>query len=98
MPKVSEYKIWHTLTNKLARVDSGSKGKDIIKQYTTVLAALSIAVGLMSISAHAATITVTSNADSGTGSLRAAITTASGTPAADTINIDIAGGGPHPSQ
>lgn len=42
--------------------------------------------------AHAATITVSSNADSGANTLRAAITAANGTPAADTVVFNLAAG------
>lgn len=45
--------------------------------------------------AHAATFTVTSNADSGAGSLRAAISLANAAPGADTIKFAIPGTGPH---
>jgi len=45
-----------------------------------------------------AVIVVTTTADSGAGSLRDAITTANGTPAADTINFNIPGSGVHTIQ
>ena len=47
------------------------------------------------VSAEAATFTVTTNADSGAGSLRQAITDANANPGADTINFNIPGAGVH---
>lgn len=43
--------------------------------------------------AHAATFTVTNTNDSGSGSLRAALSSANGSPGIDTINFNIAGSG-----
>src|SRR5688572_15264246 len=53
---------------------------------------------LVATSAEAATITVTSSADSGAGSLRAAITTANASSGADVIEFDIAGNCPRVIQ
>jgi hypothetical protein len=54
--------------------------------------AVTLALLLPHIAASAATIPVTSNADSGANTLRAAIVTANGTPAADTIVFNLAAG------
>lgn len=51
-------------------------------------------LAMASSTSRSATITVTSTADSGAGSLRAAITTANGTAAADVIAFNIAGSCP----
>lgn len=56
---------------------------------------LACAVVLSLGAAHAATFTVTNTADSGLGSLRAAITLANGAPGADSIKFAIAGTGAH---
>jgi hypothetical protein len=58
----------------------------------SLLIALCLAV---STALPAATFTVTSTADSGAGSLRAAIESANATPGADTIAFGIVGTGPH---
>jgi hypothetical protein len=54
-----------------------------------------VAGGLGAMPAHAATFTVTNTNDAGAGSLRQAITNANATPAADVVNFNIPGAGPH---
>lgn len=59
---------------------------------TTFLTAL-VLVSIASISAQAATFTVTTNVNSGAGSLRTAITAANAAAGLDTIQFNIAGAG-----
>ncbi|BCM88216.1 hypothetical protein IAD21_00043 [Abditibacteriota bacterium] len=67
----------------------------ILKSFATTIALLSAVCGLSASSAHAATYIVTNTSDSGTGSLRQAITSANATTAADIITFNISGTGIH---
>ncbi len=73
----------------------------IRKRIAPVVASVGIALSLgwwQAAPALAATLTVTSTADSGAGTLRQAITDANGTAGPDTIDFSIAGPGPHVIQ
>jgi hypothetical protein len=62
------------------------------------LVAVAAPVALAPVAVEAATYTVTNAGDSGTGSLRWAITQANGNPGTDTIAFSISGAGPHTIQ